>query len=33
MRQVRNIMTISGIMIGAILIFGMIYISLFVKIF
>ena len=33
MRQVRNIMTISGIMLGAILIFGMIYISLFVKIF
>ena len=31
MRQVRNIMTISGIMLGAILIFGMIYISLFVK--
>ena len=31
MRQVWNIMTISGIMLGAILIFGMIYISLFVK--
>lgn len=31
LRQVRNIMTISGIMLGAILIFGMIYISLFVK--